>query len=540
MAARSDLRDRHHSMKIRESCVPLLVALFCAIIGNSSVRANAQNKPHADLLQPELFHHYFTEFAEQERQFLQNQPVVAWPWFTRNIPWIDVPDKGLEEIYYFRWYSFQKHIRPTPDGYIISEYLDDVPWAGKYNAIDAAAEDHLKEARWLRDPDYANQYARFWFSPDGEPTRYSFAAADAVFSVYLANGDKGLVTGLLPALVSNYKTWEKLHQDPNGLFWQIDDRDGMEDSIGGSGYRPTFNSYMYGDAVAISSIAALNGDHALSLQYGRKAEELRALVEHSLWNPRDQFYETVPRNPDATWVGVRELVGYVPWYFDLPNPEREVAWKQLIDPQGFAGKFGPTTAERRSPRYRFEYPHECLWNGPSWPFATTQTLVALANLLNGPPQTVIGAKEYREVLAAYVRSQHIRLANGESIPWIDEDLDPDTGEWIARAILEKAKQAPANRGRYYNHSGFADLIITGLLGLRPALGNTLVIHPLVSNEWEWFALDSLPYHGHLLTVFYDKTGDRYHRGVGLHVLCDGVEIASERIPAPLRARLPAE
>ena len=146
------------------------------------------------------------------------------------------------------------------------------------------------------------------------------------------------------------------------------------------------------------------------------------------------------------------------------------------------GKFGPTTAERRSPRYRFEYPHECLWNGPSWPFATTQTLVALANLLNGPPQTVIGAKEYREVLAAYVRSQHIRLANGESIPWIDEDLDPDTGEWIARAILEKAKQAPANRGRYYNHSGFADLIITGLLGLRPALGDTLVIHPLVSND----------------------------------------------------------
>jgi hypothetical protein len=26
--------------------------------------------------------------------------------------------------------------------------------------------------------------------------------------------------------------WEKDHRDPCGLFWQIDDRDGMEHSIG--------------------------------------------------------------------------------------------------------------------------------------------------------------------------------------------------------------------------------------------------------------------------------------------------------------------
>jgi hypothetical protein len=44
------------------------------------------------------------------------------------------------------------------------------------------------------------------------------------------------------ALVNNYRQWEKDHQDPNGLFWQIDDRDGMEVSIGGSGYRATINS----------------------------------------------------------------------------------------------------------------------------------------------------------------------------------------------------------------------------------------------------------------------------------------------------------
>ncbi|MGB6429113.1 MAG: hypothetical protein WBF06_00895 [Candidatus Acidiferrales bacterium] len=528
-------------MKVRGPRVPLALVLFCVCAWCTPAPLAAQSKPPAPLLQPESFHHYFTEFAQQEREFMKDQPPDVWPWFAQNIPWLDVPDKDLEQIYYFRWYSFQKHIRRTPDGYIITEFLDDVPWAGKFDSIDCAAEDHLREARWLRDPAYADQYLHFWFSPDGEPRRYSFAAADAAYSVYLAHGDKTLVTSLLTALIGNYAEWVGTHQDPSGLFWQIDDRDGMEDSIGGSGYRPTINSYMYGDAVAISKIAALNGNTAISHQYATKAALLRALVDQRLWNPKDDFYETLPRDPGASLVGVRELIGYVPWYFDLPSPDRDIAWKQLNDPQGFAGAYGPTTAERRSPRFRFKVQHEDLWNGPSWPFATTQTLVALANLLNGPSQSIIGPQDYRNLLAAYVRSQHIALPNGQKIPWIDEDLDADTGEWIARDLLEARHQPPPNRGRYYNHSGFADLVVTGLLGLRPADGNTFVIHPLVSaSQWPYFALDALPYHGHLLTVFYDKTGSRYHHGPGLHVLCDGAQIASAPTLAPLTVHLPAK
>jgi hypothetical protein len=515
----------------------LMVLFLLALVPRS---AAAQLQPKSELLHPEAYHHFFVEFVQQERMFLNDDPVDEWPWMLRNIPWLDVPDRDLEDIYYFRWYSFQKHIRLTPDGYIIDEFLDNVPWAGKFNAIDCAAEDHLKEARWLRDPVYANDDARFWLSPDGEPRRYSFAAADSVYSVSLAQGNSKLIADLLPSLVSNYGAWERTHQDPNGLFWQIDDRDGMEDSIGGSGYRPTINSYMYGDATAIAKMAAMTGDHTLEEQYAKKAEDLRALVENRLWNPNDKFYETVPRGSGADWVDVRELIGYVPWYFDLPHADRSVAWKQLTDPKGFAGKYGPTTAERRSPRFRFAFPHECLWNGPSWPFATTQTLVALANLLNGPSQSAIGSDAYREILAEYVLSQHIQLPNGKMIPWIDEDLDPDTGQWIARTILEEKKQPPANRGRYYNHSGFADPVITGLIGLRPAPGGNLTIHPLVSERWRWFAMDGVPYHGHILTVLYDKDGTRYHRGTGLRVLCDGIEIASAPSIRPLTVHLPPE
>ena len=495
----------------------LFFGLFRFISTSMAARLPAQ-----PLLDPNSYRHYFVQFNSDEKDLLGKSEPLPWDWFEQNIPWLDVPDKSLEEIYYFRWYSFQKHIKREPGGYVIDEFAVNVPWAGKYNTISAAAGHHIREARWLRNSKYVEDYTNFWFGPEAEPRLYSFWAADSVYSLFLATGNRSFAVSLLPRLQENYLKWESTHQDPNGLYWQIDDRDGMEFSIGGSGYRPTINSYMYGDAVAIAHIADMAGQPDVAKAYETKAERLRGLIETKLWNPNDKFFETLPRNGHSDWAGVRELVGYIPWYFDIPSADRALAWKQLFDPEGFAGAFGPTTAERRSPRFNFKNPHECLWNGPSWPFATTQTLVALADLLNRDDQSVMSSSDYFQLLNTYTQSQHIRTPDGTVIPWIDEDLRADTGEWLARDILISLNQPPPNRGRYYNHSGYADLIVTGLVGIRPSAGNDLVIHPLLpAGKWDYFALDGLPYHGHLLTVFYDRTGQRYHRGAGLTVLCDG-------------------
>lgn len=497
------------------------VLLFLALL-QFLFAGKPREAPSHFLLEPERFRHYFVRFSTEEKAMFGEGTPPPWEWFEQDIPWLEVPDKDLEEIYYFRWYSFQKHIKQTPGGFVIDEFAVDVPWAGKYNTISAAAGHHIREARWLRDSKYAEDYTNFWFSSDGEPRRYSFWAADSVYQLFLANANKQFAINLLPSLEENFAKWEQTHRDTNGLYWQIDDRDGMEFSIGGSGYRPTTNSYMYGDAMAIARLASLAGQPDIAQEYQLKADHLRELIETRLWNPNDDFYETVPRNAPTGWSGVRELIGFVPWYFEVPSADRALAWKQLFDSNGFAGRFGPTTAERRSPRFNLKNPHECLWNGPSWPFATTQTLVALANLLDTQEQSVVSSSDYLRLLSAYTQSQHLRMADGQVIPWIDENLDADTGEWIARNTLLFRNQPPPNRGRYYNHSGYADLIITGLIGVRPSAGNDLVIRPLVAQDkWDYFALDALPYHGHLLTVIYDRTGEHYHRGAGLTVLIDG-------------------
>jgi hypothetical protein len=459
-------------------------------------------------------------------------------WLESNVPLLECPDKDIEEIYYFRWWTYRKHIRKTPADLIVTEFLPHVPWAGKYNSISCAAGHHIYEGRWLRNPEYLDDYSRFWFRGGGEPRRYSFWAADAIYARYLATGQKAVPVNLLEDLIGNYRQWEKSNLDSNGLFWQVDDRDGMEISIGGSGYRPTINSYMAADAVAIAKIARLAGRLDLAREYEERASRTRTLLNARLWDEQASFYKTIPRGRDRV-VGVREEIGFVPWYFNLPPAGREAAWKQITDPRGFHAPFGPTTAERRHPRFRFAHQHECLWNGPSWPFATTQTLVAMANLLNNYKQDAVGKKDYFDLLKTYTRSHRLKQADGSSVPWIDEDLDPDTGEWIARRILHDRNDPNKDRGHDYNHSGYTDLIITGLAGLRPRADETIEVNPLLpEGTWDYFRISRIPYHGRMLTIQYDRSGGHYGKGAGLRVSSDGMLLASSPGLAGVTGTLP--
>jgi hypothetical protein len=519
-----------------------------------SATVRTQGQPFT-LLHPADYRHYAIQFAADEQEATGKQSQDEWPWLEANVPLFSGSDKQFEQMYYFRWYAWQKHVVSTSRGFLITEWLPrpDAP-DGFYGALPDAAPFHLGEARWLRNPQIANDYARFWLSAGADPRKYSFPLADSIRNVSLATGDNKLAIDLLPGLVDNYKAWEAANLDPSvGLFWQIDTRDAMEKSIGGDGYRTPLNSYMLADAEAISAIAWSAGQPALSGQFAGRAASLRQFIEARLWNPQDQFYEAVSPSPDSgirkqkrfidpgtqlQFSGVRELIGYIPWQFNIAPSSRAVAWKQLFDPRGFAGKYGPTTAERRSPRFRFASSDQCTWNGPSWPFATTQTLLALANLLNGPSQQFIGRQQYYQLFSSYVLSQHLKLPSGRVIDWIDEDLDADTDEWIAKDMLI-AKNKQVGRGNYYNHSGFADPLITGLIGLRPQAGDKLILRPLLpAGAWSYFALDGLPYHGHILAIAYDQTGQHFKRGRGLTLYVDGKKIANRSTLGPLEVNLP--
>ena len=454
---------------------------------------------------------------ENVTNFISN--AESWDWLVSNIPLLDCPDSEIEEIYYFRWWSFRKHIVQTTNGFVLTEFLIPMRHAGAFNTISCAVGHHLAEGRWLRDQRYLDDYIKFWLrGQNGKPEphfhKYSSWFADAVYERYLVNYDRQFVVGLVDDLVSDYRAWESERRLTDGMFWQNDVWDGMEESISGSrrekNIRPTINSYMFGNARAIAAIARIAGRTELANEFDKKEADIRNLVQKTLWNTNANFFEV--RQPNGNLADVREELGFIPWYFKLPDPGYESAWAQLADPQGFHAACGITTAERRHPKFRSHGCCKCEWDGAVWPFATSQTLVALANVLHDYPEKFVTSSNYFDAFLTYVHSQHY-----DGKPYIGEYLDETTGQWL------KGKE---ERSRYYNHSTFADLLITGLVGLRPRADDKVEVQPLLpAHVWDWFCLDGISYHGHSLTIFWDKDGKRYGKGAGFHLFSDGKGIA---------------
>lgn len=521
----------------------MIVRIFCFLLGATgifSVDIQAQNV----ILKSDHFKPYVTAFNESDeeiyKQLVPNEK--SWDFLSQNIPLFECPDKQLEQTYYFRWWTYRKHLKQTPAGYIITEFLPDVSWAGKYNSINCPAGHHFYEGRWLRDTSFLKQYARFWFRAGASPRSYSSWAADAISAFTQVHPDTAFLVDLLPDLTNDYKEWEKMRFDSTGLFWQTDNRDGMEISVSGAygqkdqGYRATINSYMFGNAKALSYIAKTAGNKALEREFNQKAINIRKQILSKLWDNQAGFFKVIPRGlPVLKQANVRELHGFTPWYFSIPDEKHAIAWAQLNDKKGFQAPYGPTTTEQRHPGFRIAYQgHECQWNGPSWPFSTTITLTSLANLLNNYQQKVMTKDDYWKLLTTYSRSHQRIREDGKLVPWIDENLNPFTGDWISRTRLStmengswSAGKGGPERGKDYNHSAFCDHVISGLVGIRPQHGNQLVVNPLLpDNTWDYFCLDKVSYHGKIITVLYDKTGKKYGKGVGLRVFVDGTERAS--------------
>ena len=126
--------------------IPLLSAVFAADTDTP--------KPGGPVLREEAFRHYTEDFNKSDSELYRGciPNVGAWEFLKDNIPLLECPDEDIQRTYYFRWWSYRKHIKQTPAGFIIDEFLPPVGWAGKYNSISCAAGHHLYEGRWLRDP----------------------------------------------------------------------------------------------------------------------------------------------------------------------------------------------------------------------------------------------------------------------------------------------------------------------------------------------------------------------------------------------------
>ena len=481
----------------------------------------------------DILEKYVREFnADDEECYkndIDNSKVLDW--MKEETPLFECPDKDIERAYYFRFWTYRKHIKTTEDGVVITEFLPDVPWGGRHNTINAAVGHHLYEGRWLRNANkYLKSYIKFFLTVSEKNHMYSAWLIDAIHKYETVRGDLNPEKDFLSVIDGYYAEWEASHGLADGSFWSIDNYDAMEFSVSGTGedleprrgVRPTLNSYMCADALAISEFARMLGNTEMAERYLGKHKALKQLINEKLFE--DGFYrayhydegEDPTRATEKHGSSPRELIGYIPFMFDIPEG-REECFGLLTDPEVFFTEYGLTTVEKSSERFLYEVEHECLWDGYIWPFATSETRTGLARVARKS-----GDKKLRDsfytLLSQYARMHRRVTEGGKTVSWIDEVIDPRNGDWSSRTMLRdwgwKPELGGYERGKDYNHSTFIDLVISGLAGI--SVENREVnVSPLIPESWDYFRLQDVRILGRDYTITYDRTGERYGRGQGL-------------------------
>ena len=478
-------------------------------------------------------------------------------WYRGNVPLFASSDATLDAVYYYRWQVFRAHQRDLGKlGYITTEFLDDVGWQREpYASLNDASGFHIAEGRWLRDRRYTGDYIDFLYESGGNDRHFSDAIADATYARFLVDGDLAAATKHLAVMRQTYALWDERFDFNRQLYWieplldateytiaSIDASGGVDGFTGGQAFRPSINAYMFANARAISRLSALSGDGAAAADYAARAAHLRDQVQASLWSPTlghfiDRFKVGNDKVKEWDPIHGRELVGYLPWTFGMAADEAGygAAWKNLA-PDRLGGPFGLRTVEPSYEHYMRQYRYdkstglrECQWNGPVWPFQTTQVLLGMANLIRDYRRHAVTRSEYTRLLRQYA-ALHFQ---GDRLD-LEEDYDPATGKPIVGLA----------RSHHYFHSGFNDLILGGVVGIRPREDDMLEVDPLAvgggAGGLAWFIAQNVPYHGHLVTVAWDRGGRHFGGRAGLAVYVDGVLAGSaqklSRLVVPVTRR----
>jgi hypothetical protein len=82
-------------------------------------------------------------------------------WLQKDIPLFECPDREVEEMYYFRWWSFRKHLVSDDQRLCVHGIFDAGETRRRGQHQRCAAGFHLAEGRWLHDQNYLDDYVPF-------------------------------------------------------------------------------------------------------------------------------------------------------------------------------------------------------------------------------------------------------------------------------------------------------------------------------------------------------------------------------------------
>jgi len=423
-----------------------------------------------------------------------------WGRFFAAVPQFRCSDPFLHRQWWYRWYGLRLHgiaagAAPSYRHRTVCEGIDYF-----HTPISYSAQCHLRELRWLPDPEWARGVLRTFLDhqrADGSlPGRIP---ADHVEGPDFYHADWGGALLALDAVhpdasfrreayagLARYADWLRRtrDRDESGMVDVVDqqetgqeytsryvavdstaDRDEWANRIRLKGIDATVYGYRLYRALGALALeiepAAADGWHAA-------ADRTLQAVRGVMWDPDlEMFSDVDPRHGRRT--GVKAAVCFYPYATDLVD-QRHLAGlrRHLFDRREFWTAFPVPSASLDDPNFNPDAEwkgkrHLCPWNGRVWPMANSHVVDALAHVVR--EHRPEWAPRLGDLLRRFVRM-------------MSDDGRPDRPN-----AFEHYHPVSGRPSRYrgiddYQHSWLIDVIVSHLLGVLPHGETGFTVHPL--------------------------------------------------------------
>ena len=442
--------------------------------------------------------------AVQATRSVAAQPLARasrrrWREFFASVPHFTCSDPYLERYYWYRWYGlFLNSIRGGVGQYRWPTVCEGI---GSFHMpITYSAQCHVRELRWMRDPEHARGVIRTIFDhqrPDGalhgrvymnhlQGTDFYHANwGDAFEALDTLRPDDAFAAEVYPALC-RHAEWLVSTRDPDatGMFDVVDQFEtGQEYMSRYQAVDPQADSYGWENRIRLKGIDVTVYAYCLFRALERLAPRVASdgearhwaglaartakAVRGPMWNvDRGMFSDVDPRTMRRTDVAA--AVCFYPYFTDLAGDTHlEGLERNLLNPARFWTQYPVPSSALDDPLFSATAEwkgkrHVCPWNGRVWPMTNSHIIEALARC---------GTHERPSLRAAAAhllqRFVHMMFENGNlDHPNCFEHYNPFTGTAsVFRGIDD------------YQHSWVVDLIIRYGAGLQ-ITRDEIIVDPL--------------------------------------------------------------
>jgi len=472
-------------------------------------------------------------------------------WWADNIPYLNTPEANIDKTLFYRWWLLRFNFLDA--GVPGNDYQFPVAIEGVLgydNAIVLTTGMFIDDLKYLRDPLYAygswigagevaggGKYVDNPGSPEHWSSSYAQYLTAAAWRSYQVHGGPAAIAGKLARygrddVLGLLKAYDR---NGNGLIeydWAAmtgNDADAVSFDWAKAHGQPrmdrTESAYVYANALAAADAAQLSGDSATARQMKDVATRIRQSVLSRLWVDASD-------RPDA--MGLK---GNLLKQRQSDAPGLAVDWKETNNYYPFSVGLMPRQGD---PDYNAKYVEALRLFAdaaqyPVFPFYTANQADQQArgddgsnnfSVINATVMFRLLASALRDYPSPYLDAQWYRKLLYWNAWAHDIDGDnryPDQNEFWAKGNAADGGSIGYRSWIHHTQLGATNFtMIEDAMGLRPRSDGGIELYP-IDIGWSHFAADNLRYHGHDLSLFWDKDGGHYGGDVpkGYSVFIDG-------------------